>query len=472
MWSPLFSPLWDRVTKLDVAMEIRELSTPSNTKIRLLGHDLKPSRYVYHIIDGASHFLYNLRTGALLPFNSPNLVHEHLMYINYGDDFDNDLLARLITGGFVYYADSEIDLLQKEYMSHLISNKWFTTKIVTTLRCNFSCPYCFEMRKTTKLKPSVQNKLINFVEKGLKNCRGLSVAWFGGEPLLCMHLLRDLTPKLVNLCNWTGKQYIASLTTNGYLIEHVVDELDDLHIRYVQVTFDGFGSEHDRTRKLKSGHGTFTKLHKNVEMFCKRCDNAVLLLRVNCTSENISSVPKLLTSFSELVKQRTIVFFRWVWGNQQCGYADFSGGRSENSMWQELAELYKAAIVLGFRVQNPLRMYPIYCEVDNFYFVQVAPDEALHLCSESYSEKAAIGDLNSSPYLNTSSPWYALTPFKDTICRQCSLLPVCFGGCRMSRSRGRRKCVIEKHDVLRFIEIEVMQALKSTAVNVQNRYKQ
>ena len=117
-----------------------------------------------------------------------------------------------------------------------------------------------------------------------------------------------------DFCSEIGASYSASLTTNGfYLDEAFQASLDALKIKNVQVTFDGDQKEHDLLRKGTNGKGSFETIFSNVISFCNSKSSARLSIRVNAGDANFSSIPGLLEKFPSSVREKTTVFFRWIW---------------------------------------------------------------------------------------------------------------------------------------------------------------
>ena len=68
-------------------------------------------------------------------------------------------------------------------MNVLTSDKKMSLVIMPTEKCNFKCKYCYETFRKGKMSPAVQDAIINYVKKNIRNHTELAVIWFGGEPL-------------------------------------------------------------------------------------------------------------------------------------------------------------------------------------------------------------------------------------------------------------------------------------------------
>ncbi|MBQ9007324.1 MAG: radical SAM protein, partial [Atopobiaceae bacterium] len=162
--------------------------------------------------------------------------------------------------------------------------------IAPTLACNFDCPYCFEEHGRGKMSPNAQDDVVALVERLLKTsgARELTVAWFGGEPLLALDVISSLTDRLVELARRRGAAYDARIITNGYLLdEPTVALLERLHVTRAEITLDGVGAAHDSTRYLAGGGATFDRIVENLSRPCLPLE---VKLRHNVHAGNLEAV--------------------------------------------------------------------------------------------------------------------------------------------------------------------------------------
>ena len=87
-----------------------------------------------------------------------------------------------------------------------------------------------------------ENAIFYFVEEKIKTgqFKYLTVAWFGGEPLLGFKTIVSLGKRLISLCNKYNVNYDSSLTTNGFLLDKkkFVTLVTDLRVTSYQITLD------------------------------------------------------------------------------------------------------------------------------------------------------------------------------------------------------------------------------------------
>ena len=139
--------------------------------------------------------------------------------------------------------------------------------VCVTSACNFACPYCFQYRRGGHMAPEVRDALVRFAEQRLASGRydHLGIGWFGGEPLLALDVIGELSARFMELAGRFGVGYDAIIHTNGYLLDQeAVDFLEARNVRAAIVPVDGMGAAHDATRHLADGGPTFDVVMGNL----------------------------------------------------------------------------------------------------------------------------------------------------------------------------------------------------------------
>ena len=97
--------------------------------------------------------------------------------------------------------------------------------------------------------------------------KSLHVSWFGGEPLLGLKTIKNLSKKFISICFQNGLDYSASITTNGYLLnERIIHQLIlDYRVNNFQITIDGDEESHNFQRVLRNGKGSYSKILENIK---------------------------------------------------------------------------------------------------------------------------------------------------------------------------------------------------------------
>jgi uncharacterized protein len=178
----------------------------------------------------------------------------------------------------------------------LLTDQRLHLVVMPTEACHLRCTYCYESFQTGRMAPEVVKGLENWIESRASGLHELTLSWFGGEPLLAQDLVLRVQQHALDLARrHPPLQVRANLTTNGHLLDRALfEELLALAIRDFQITLDGDGSVHDRTRKLSSGRGTFKRIWSHLVAMSAVSQDFRVLLRVHVHRENLDSLPRLL----------------------------------------------------------------------------------------------------------------------------------------------------------------------------------
>ncbi len=163
---------------------------------------------------------------------------------------------------------NELDILRAT------SNDILHLIIFPTESCNFRCVYCYENFKFGRMRPDIIEGIKNYLSKRIHELNYLSISWFGGEPLLALDIIEDISEYILSIINnFNDLIFHSHITTNGYLLtRNVFKKLIDLKISQFHITFDGPQKIHDERRCLTNGKGTFDKIWNNL-LKIKQIDN-------------------------------------------------------------------------------------------------------------------------------------------------------------------------------------------------------
>ena len=411
---------------------------------------MKPSRYNYFFqVDEQAILAYNSLTTALAELAAPEFaaLQEYCSEPREGFFEAGGLETfrdELVKAGFLV-AD-ELDELEQAHAIHLAlkqqRQRAIGLTIVPTLDCNFRCTYCFSYARQERMSARVQEALVRFVDEKLAGADALAVAWYGGEPTLCLDLIERLSAQLRSLCERHGAEYqAADIVTNGYLLtEKVAQRLKAAGISQAQVTLDGDRETHDQRRPLQGGHGTFERILDNVAAARGILD---IQVRINIDRGNAGSAVAALDVLVEHGLRGIPAYF----GHVQPFTEACSGVASDCLSDQEFGELNLAltrqAIARGFAcLHYPHLQLGGVCGADHGNSYLVAPDGLLFKCwaQASLGADHSIGSLleaQVTPSQKANLEGYLdWDPLEDGNCRDCRVLPICMGGCPYLRVHG------------------------------------
>lgn len=353
---------------------------------------------------------------------------------------------------------SEMEFYKYYYNQSHFDQSVLSLSILTTLACNLSCPYCYEIKKGTYMSEATAHQVINWVTKQISRKQVLSVNWFGGEPLLNMKAICLLSDAFIKLCDKSKSEYKSSITTNGYLLTpEVVDIIEKFNVFDVQVTFDGSKTFHNKMKHLPNGTGTYDKIISNIVNYCtvSKSHNP-LRIRINVSDDNYESIGELLNQLPSIVKEHSSVFFRWVYPTEASGWEKYSNEKAGQFPYSGIYSLLKMAHEKGYHIENRCESNSLcFCEADNPCFYTIDPQGNLYLCVHDYKPEFSIGHVSKGIASHKQSQYFSFrntSVLNDDACMKCKVLPICNGGCRKFRFEGKKQCIFEKDNLDLYVE--------------------
>lgn len=394
---------------------------------------------------------YDLEDGTRLAFNSftcalavvDNTYQELISILNTANN-DNipehlrECFNCAIEGHFI--VDDDCDELQELTIKRNYS-KYYTgalgLTIAPTLACNFKCVYCYETSKPGLMSSETQQNIVSFVASQINELKTLDVSWYGGEPLLAKNIVFDLSNQLIELCKNHNVEYNAYIVSNGSLInDDVIERLIEYKVRGIQITLDGPPEIHNRRRITKSGEGSFDLILDNINKILKS-EKMDVSIRVNLDKSNSSELENLLTILSErLVSKKVKISFGQVTAYTEACKSIKNSCFDNQEFSLEILKYYYLLEKHGFQEYNN---YPYpqlmlnYCCAELINSFVVDHEGYLYKCwNEVGNIEHSVGNVSDLPYDLTNSKnakWIERRPYLTQACSNCSILPVCMGGC-------------------------------------------
>lgn len=410
---------------------------------------MRESRYNVWVADGPRSWVYNGFSGRVVAV--PAAQREAIERWLAGDDgapADAALLGTLVDAHvLVADATDELDLLRRRYAATRRNPDRFHLTVVTSLGCNFDCPYCFEAKEPALLGEPVRERLLRLVDTRLPAVRELAVLWYGGEPLVGLSSLLSLSDEFQARTAAAGVAYAATVITNGYLLTApVARRLRERAVTTAQVTLDGPAEVHDRRRPLTSGRGTFDTVLANIVAVAGILDVAV---RVNLDRANAGDYPRLLETLAAAglagrigVQPAQVVNPAGRAGAPSGSYPVSCLPKREYAAVEQ--EFLRRAAELGFATPEPPGPVGAPCTAVRENELVVGARGELYKCTETVGDPSeVVGNLLDWPRAGDRlMKWLTHDPFADDECRSCPALPVCMGGCAYhaldSRTRDSR----------------------------------
>jgi uncharacterized protein len=393
------------------------------------------------------HFLYNALSNTLIELDKTHYLQ--LEEFRNGEDnapeiketdFSDLLHENRI---FVETGEERRQLLCRQYRRHSIcyDSSRLGLTICPTLQCNFRCPYCFEnsQQDSAIMSPDTISRLISFI-KSHKDIRHLSIAWYGGEPLLAFDVMCEVTEKVKALdldCEGVG------IITNGYLLDSKkIARLNELNINSIQITLDGLEQAHNKRRMLAGGGSTFQCIMNNIDTLMNSTYAGACTIRVNIDRRNLDQFVLLRSALLEKFKGKKLsVYAGQV--NTGVGHSYDSACNLDLHAWKEFT-----LEVLRQSGQPTGGFYPggnldSICVATTHNGFVVGPAGELYKCWEDVGKQAmAVGSIHQdTPVTNPElQALYCLgtDAYSDPECLECEVLPICGGGCANKRLRAKQ----------------------------------
>jgi len=407
----------------------------------------KLSRYnVFADLGEEGAYAFNAVSGALVHFEPR--MRDALLRCDFGQ-FSDTHMYHLIRARFVVEEQSdEFGELKLQHRLARYSGDRLALTVAPTLRCNMSCVYCYQADGTGSMSKATREALVDFVEKYPHSRPNVSITWYGGEPLLEFDAISLLTDRIREVCTRKGGSFDATLVTNGLLLTSATAQtLKSLGVKTVQVTLDGPRDVHDARRMTRNGAGTFDIIVENIRSVR---DVINVLIRVNVDRHNAASVRDFFGIVEGLGLGGIPIYCAPVQVlSEVCEpITDLCLGEREFSELelQFLADMFSHGCQPAV---YPRRMVVNCCAVSANAYV-IDPEGHLYKCWNHIGQmQYRIGHVSSGiTNIGRLVPWLTWDPFENETCQNCSVLPLCLGGCHeMSMRRGSPSCCKWKYNL-------------------------
>ncbi|QJD96254.1 SPASM domain-containing protein [Mucilaginibacter robiniae] len=387
---------------------------------------------------------------------------------------ENEIFDNLSNGNFNSVAPELLTVLnEKEFLvpieqdefEHIIStnkgvkdaSNFLSMTIQPSANCQLGCGYCGQNHSKHYASDSVIEKYYERIVYLLsqKKYEGISITWYGGEPLTGYSAIKKTSKKLIQLAEERGLKYVSDMITNGLSLKpSLFKELaEECKVTHYQITLDGNAESHDQRRFTKTGDPTFDIITKNIidvtsmkEYYDNRCH---ISIRVNIDKTNYQYVDPLIDFIKDTGLQRKIsMYFATIvdFGGNDAGKDSLQKNFFAEKEIEWLLRCYENNINMNVM---PKRTYSV-CMAEkkdsevfdafgNIYAcwefpysdVYGAGDSLignLFFPKETYNENATLRDWNEM--LQSGKTW----------CKTCTHLPICGGGCPKSWVEGTPAC--------------------------------
>lgn len=449
-------------------------SSQGEKKIELLR-----SRYNFFVKSGDVTLAYNARKGkfAMLSAGDEDLLLSK-------DPIDSSVgRENLVRMGFLHYGD-ELQQIEDSYNDVRKTGNQLSIALAPTLRCNLSCLYCYQEGHGGwgTMSIEIQEATIRFVAARMKEIQAgasgvvptVRVIWCGGEVLLERDIVLKVTRRIRETAARMGRVAEVSMISNCSLMDSATAKaLSDVGIKSVKVSFDALFGDGETRRGVLRADGEPSQIFRNA---VAAQDHMTVQVGLNVFRDNQEDILKMIERLESEGLSATFGLKR-VFGDMFHGSC-----RNCSTPHPESRSAYEHAgppvmtvsefAKLESRIQldhsdakrsilKKLLPRPHHCGASAMSLFVVDPDGHVSRCMKSAGLRSeatghVLTDRESEPMRSCVQQWRDYSPFRDPVCRDCNVLPLCMGGCPhvplFSTEKGRRQCIPIRDQVQDFVE--------------------
>lgn len=400
--------------------------------------------YIYKLIHNNMIVLMNTLTRCIIM-----LTEEE-----YSNWYCNDILKKLLFVVPIDYPDYDIYryilTLHKPNYSLDIYNTLHSYVIISTMKCNARCKYCYENNmKRFDITPETLKNICQLIKENyMANQMKVQIKMFGGEPFLNTMVF----DKIFKFMQENNIEYQSDFISNGYYIDKkLCDWLNTTaNCIFGQITIDGTETNYNIIKNYKDNDckSPYRRVLKNIERLLKSNEKFVLAIRINFNIENYKDTLKV-------AKQLNKKFHKY----KNCGiYAHHIFNKYSIDEALKIIDIYREFDkILETNDKNQLKyvndISNCVCMVESIHNILIYPNGDIYKC-ESIPQDMKIGNLNQLIINHDNIDIDKFNEYLDyTIieeCRTCNLKPECLRlkVCHNNIENGKcdliQKYVIEK----------------------------
>lgn len=420
-----------------------------------MGGNYKPSEFnVIHAMPEGGAVVVNTFSRSVSELDARELRELRSGNIDEFSDGEREELAK---SGLIIPRDvDEVALLSEGLRRSKRDRTHATITVLTTLACNFECPYCFQSHTSGIMSAEVQDLVVDHIgtvasrllppcgDDGEYKESELTLCVTGGEPLLALPAIRRLVTGAREACSARGVRLVASMITNGYLLDReVAEELSKLSPNWtVQITLDGARDTHDGRRRLRGGGRTYDRIVQNI--LSLDSDVFTVKLRINVDRDNLNEIDEVYNWAEGL--PNVIPYVAPVTAEE----TQDERTRCACFLPSEYREFYGAVDSAGLISDSisSLLQRGTTCAAAHELSCCVDANGFLYKCFDKTGQiEYAYAKLGNPDFSKPEreEPFLSRSVTAERECKDCKFLPQCLGGCPLAwLERGTHYCAPAK----------------------------
>lgn len=420
------------------------------------------SNYNFFIKEDSAFYVYNSLSGAIIELNEN--LWKYFGTIQQKKRIDKQMFSpvimnKMLENRIIYIDDEESEYLKFLHNRFKYDDSYLSLIVSPTLECNLNCHYCYEENRNTKMTEREILILKKLINKQSQIKKRIFICWSGGEIMTIWNMVKDLSKYILDTCKKNNCEYDSTVITNGTLLtEKILSEMVDLKVRSIQLTLDGDRDIHNKVKYLGSGKSSYDLILRNIELASKHMKVGI---RVNVDKNNASALETVFSDISKLKVERENVslYFRPILHSlarqpKNELYTELEFSELESKM-VKMAKQYDIGYLFSL-IPNDSAIRCMNGGLQGFY---ISPLLKLYKCS-MYIDQNAVdksvgyvsddGDIVIDNYKLLNSG-LNFSPFNNQECKNCKILPLCFGKCQTLWSESGKKdgvgCIPERFSI-------------------------
>lgn len=348
------------------------------------------------------------------------------------DMVENGFLVKKVTDEKMFFLDCSA------YLNELCTGH--TVTLAVTHNCNARCSYCYEHGiGLSSMNEEMINRVTEFIT-GLGN--NVRINWFGGEPLMNIRAIDEISNRLNNL----NIHFTSYLITNGSLInDEIIGKMKNVwNVKDVQISIDGQEETYLRVKNYKQkDESIYYNILRNIIKLAKA--GIYVHIRINISHDNISELTKLQKEIEYVFAQYDNIVI----------YPAFVSGTDDPFSEEEMIEIVSEMMrntrnVIKMTADTKLFSLPRLhsCAVHDKNSFTIDSDGYIYKCEHHIGVKTnSVGTVDLMESVNND-----VNNYISEKCKECVFLPKCMGGCKENKASGDIPCFIEKYIIIGYMK--------------------
>ncbi|ONI45313.1 hypothetical protein AN641_00565 [Candidatus Epulonipiscioides gigas] len=384
-----------------------------------------------YLFDSSSASLYKIDNIALSLLKSEGQDLDKV-YEKLGNEIDECVLKDTINKmkSCRFIIDNEDEIVAND-------NIVLTIKCITLIlvqACNLACGYCYAQEGEYADKGIMSKEVaLNAIDYLLENSgdrQDLYITFFGGEPLLCFELIKEIVAYCKSKEKTSGKNFKYNMTTNGTLLTNEISQFIIKNKISTMISIDGDIEQHDSKRYYKNGNGCYNEI---IEKTTYLREQKYLSARATISDSNLElkkifehlavldfkSIP-MAPAYNLLTDNEHKLYVKEL--NNLCNYfenllkSDITKAKKLRILWKVITNIHNGSIrytacgagINGIAIDINGNFYPCHRFVSNKEYI----------IGNLYQAQNSIEEFANNVHIDNIQS-----------CRKCYLRLICAGSC-------------------------------------------